>query len=174
MGGRDDAGGERSGCARGLERAEHVRRRAARADADHGVGGTDLERKNVAGAALAVVLGLRLGERRAPRPAGDQRDDDSRRNGEGRLALGRVERGDHPGRSRADVHEAPAAAKSLRDGVDRRCDGRRHRPDGCGNGRVGLVHELDELQRLARLVACRGVAAGFRHESVVGHRASLR
>ena len=62
----------------GFERAEHVGRRAARADADDGVGRADARVATSARAALAVVLGGLPGRAAPPRAAGDERDDDSR------------------------------------------------------------------------------------------------
>ena len=64
-------------AARGrLERSEHVRRAAARADADDGVGGADVERVDVAlRRRRASSSAASCAERRCVRAAGDERDD---------------------------------------------------------------------------------------------------
>ena len=106
-----------------LDRTEHVRRGAARADADDGIRGGDRQRLEVPCSGRAVVLGGCLRERGSGLAARDERHDRAWRGRERRFALGCVERRDPTGRAGANVDEAAARAQSLGDGVHRRRDG---------------------------------------------------
>ncbi len=67
-----------------------------------------------------VVLGCLLGDGSSFGAAGDDGDDLSRRDAEGRAALGRVDQREPPRGARADVDEAPSALQPLDDRIDRR------------------------------------------------------
>ena len=124
-GDRDDAGGQRSRLARRL-RARRARTACVPLALTPTTtsAGRSPSARTIVGRRLAIVLGGLLLERRGcSRAAGDERDHDPPGgSGERRLALGRVERGDQPGRAGADVDEPPAIAKPLGDRVHRRRD----------------------------------------------------
>ena len=117
---------------------------AARADADH----------RVAARGRAPRPRLRPPRRRLPPPpartaarraAREQRDDLAGR--ARRSTRTRRRRAPRAGPTcRADVDQAPAALEALGDRIDDGGDLRRRAP-GAGNGRVRVVHQLDELER---------------------------
>ena len=63
----------------GLDRAEHVRRPAARGDADDGIVRADAELGHGCGAAVALVLGVLDGHLERARAAREHPDDLARR-----------------------------------------------------------------------------------------------
>ena len=71
---------------------------------------------------VLVVLCVLLRRRRARRAACDQRHDEPGRNGERRLALGRIDEREPARRSGPDVDEPAACLEPLGDRVDRRRD----------------------------------------------------
>src|SRR4029079_15350299 len=100
-----------------LERGEHVRRPAARADAEDGVRSGDGDLLDCAAPGVAVVLGrLALGGRKAV--ACDERHDLAGRGGEGSFAFLGVELRDATGRPGAHVDETSACATPGGDSRD--------------------------------------------------------
>ena len=120
--GRNHAHGERACAARRGESPQHVRRRAARADADDRVCRAHTECEDLAFTGRTIVLGRRLDERRGSDTPRDERDDGAGGSGERRFALGRVESGDPPRRARSDVDEPTSRKHPIGNRVDRRRD----------------------------------------------------
>ena len=141
--GADDAGGRGAGGRGRLDRAEHVRRPAAGADPDHGVGRSDPDACSVAPARLGVVLGRLLLERRRCVGAGQEGEHLAGLGGERRLAFGRVHLREPAGRAGADVDETAAGLQALDDGLH---DG----GDVCGRGGNGRRHRSVVLVHRAR------------------------
>ena len=154
---------QRAARPRSLERADDPGRAPARADPHDRVGLGDAERLDCASAAGAVVLGFFA--------RGDDRGD---RDGEGGLALDGVERGEVAGGSRAGVDQAAAGGHLCRDVVDQRRDRGRRNGDGRRDGCVRRAHQLDELERGAKLEVCGSGIARFRAQIVERrHRAPV-
>ena len=105
----DDAARQRAARARCLERADDPGRAAARTDSDDRVRLGDAGARPRAAPPAAIVLGFVA--------RGDERGD---RDGERRLALDGVERGQAAGRACADVDEAASGREARGDVVDER------------------------------------------------------
>jgi hypothetical protein len=163
---RDDARGARPGRAGRLHRPEHVRRPPARAHSDDDVFPAEVERADVRGSGVAVVLGRLLLGRCREEAAGQQRDDLPWGRGEGRLAFGPVERCDASGGSGADVDQATTPLERVGDGLDRHHDLARGRADGVRDRLVLGEHQLDELAGRAQVVVGSGLASGLGRQLV--------
>ena len=117
------------------------------AAADHRVGHPRAEGRDLGRAHLGAVLRRRLHGRARDEAARDERHHLAGLGRERRLALGRVERGEPPGRARAHVDQPAAARETGRDVIDRGGD---LRPRCVHRGRhacVLPVHQLDQFRR---------------------------
>ena len=106
-----DGDAERTRFARRLQRSEHERRRAARADGDDAVLGPEGEPAQCVRRRSTIVLVRIL--------LGDDGENLTRWRAEGGAALGGVERGECSRRAGAGVDQPAAAAHALDDCVDR-------------------------------------------------------